>query len=161
MNLRSMNIKLVAAAAVTVLASGCASVVNDAMQPMHIDTLTADGKEIKGADCKIENDRGAWSTKSGETTNVRRSDKDLNIVCTDPQNPEAKARAVSRANGGMFGNILLGGGVGAIIDHNRGTAYTYPTWVKLRFGKTLVFDRTNQKGDEAIDGASETTTAAK
>ncbi len=25
--------------------------------------------------------------------------------------------AISRANGGMFGNILLGGGIGAIIDH--------------------------------------------
>ena len=45
----------------------------------------------------------------------------------------------------MFGNIILGGGIGAIVDHNRGTAYTYPTWVQLVFGKTLVFDRTAEK----------------
>ena len=45
----------------------------------------------------------------------------------------------------MFGNIVLGGGVGAIIDHNKGTAYTYPSWVKLVFGDTLVFDKSNEK----------------
>ena len=45
----------------------------------------------------------------------------------------------------MFGNIILGGGIGAIIDHNKGTAYTYPTWVQLIFGKSLVFDRSAEK----------------
>ena len=82
-------------------------------------SITIDGKEITGAECKVDNDRGAWSLKSGEVGNVRRSSKDLNIVCTDPQNPEAKARAISRANGGMFGNMSTGamraaGAVGAL-----------------------------------------------
>jgi hypothetical protein len=55
------------------------------------------------------------------------------------------ARAISRANSGMWGNVILGGGIGAIIDHNKGTAYTYPTWVQLIFGKTMVFDRSAEK----------------
>ena len=62
--------------------------------------------------------------KSGAIANVRRSSKDLEIVCIHPANPAAVARASSRVNSGMFGNILLGGGIGAMIDHNRGTAYT-------------------------------------
>jgi hypothetical protein len=33
-------------------------------------------------------------------------------------------RAISRANAGMAGNIIFGGGIGAIIDHNKGTAYS-------------------------------------
>jgi len=36
----------------------------------------------------------------------------------------------------MFGNILLGGGVGAIIDHNNGSAYEYPTVIEIIMGST-------------------------
>jgi uncharacterized protein YceK len=129
------------AAAITAAMSGCASVLNDTTQGMKVDTKTAAGETVTGADCKLTNDSGTIAMKSGDTASVRRSNQDLDISCVHPQNPDAVARAISRVNGGMFGNILLGGGIGAIIDHNRGTAYTYPTWVQLVFGQTLVFDR--------------------
>ena len=45
----------------------------------------------------------------------------------------------------MWGNIILGGGIGAVIDHNKGTAYSFPVWMQLAFGKTLVFDRSTEK----------------
>jgi hypothetical protein len=63
------------------------------------------------------------------------------------------ARAISRANAGLAGNILFGGGIGAIIDHNKGTAYTYPTWIRMVFGKTLVFDRSNEKEGQPLLGS--------
>jgi hypothetical protein len=125
--------------------TGCASVVNDSTHPMRVETKTESGQMIAGADCKLTNDYGTVSVKSGDTTQVRRSSKDLDITCKQADNPDASARAISRANGGMWGNIILGGGIGAIIDHNKGTAYTYPTWVQLVYGKTLVFDRTTEK----------------
>ncbi len=132
----------------TVLATtGCASVMNEVTQPIKVETMTSENKVIAGAKCELTNDRQSISMKSGDTVKVRRSGDDLKIACKHPDNPEttAKAKAISRANGGMYGNIILGGGIGAIIDHNKGTAYTYPTWVQLIFGKTLVFDRTAQK----------------
>jgi len=135
----------VAALALTVGTVGCASVVNDTSHPVKVDTKTADGQLVSGAECKLTNDYGSITLKSGDTSLVRRSSKDLDIVCRHPDNPDASARAISRANGGMFGNIILGGGIGAIIDHNKGTAYTYPTWMQLVFGKTLVFDRSAEK----------------
>jgi hypothetical protein len=52
----------------------------------------------------------------------------------------------------MWGNIILGGGIGAIVDHNKGTAYTYPTWVQLVFGKSLVFDRQMEKEGQPVLG---------
>ena len=52
----------------------------------------------------------------------------------------------------MAGNIILGGGIGAIIDHNKGTAYTYPTWMQLVFGQTLVFDRSDEKDGQPVQG---------
>jgi hypothetical protein len=125
--------------------TGCASVINDVTHPMKIETKTEAGQLVAGAECKLTNDYGVFQAKSGETVQVRRSSKDLDIVCKDPANPDAVAKAISRANGGMFGNILLGGGVGAIIDHNKGTAYSYPIWVQLVFGKSLVFDRSTEK----------------
>lgn len=125
--------------------TGCASVVNDTSHPIKVETLTPQGQTVAGAECKLSNDYGSSTMKSGDTAPVRRSSKDLDIVCKHPENPDATARGISRANGGMFGNIILGGGVGAIIDHNKGTAYTYPTWVQLVFGKALVFDRSNEK----------------
>ncbi len=125
--------------------SGCASIVNDVTHPVKVETKAENGDVVVGAECRLTNDYGVVNMKSGDTAQVRRSAKDLEIQCTHPKNPNAVATAISRANGGMFGNILLGGGIGAIIDHNKGTAYTYPTWMQLEFGKTIVFDRNGEK----------------
>ena len=137
--------KTYSALAVAIACTGCASVMNDSTHPIKVETRTEAGDAVAGADCKLTNDYGSSTMKSGDTGQVRRSSKDLDIVCSHAANPDAVARAISRANSGMFGNILIGGGIGAIIDHNKGTAYTYPTWVQLTFGKTLVFDRSVEK----------------
>lgn len=108
---------------------------------MKVETKSATGELVTGAECTLTNDYGSINVRSGETARVRRSNQDLDILCKDPKNPDAVARAISRVNGGMWGNIIIGGGIGAIIDHSKGTGYTYPTWVQLVFGKTLVFDR--------------------
>jgi hypothetical protein len=142
---RRYILKYLALAAAILMTTGCASVVNDSTHPVKVETKTEDGKLVNGADCKLTNDYGSFSTKSGETVQIRRSSKDLDIVCKTTEQNDATGRAISRANGGMFGNIILGGGIGAIIDHNKGTAYTYPTWVQLIFGKSLVFDRSAEK----------------
>ncbi len=140
------------AMAMAIACTGCASVVNDSTHPIKVETKTPAGDAVTDADCKLTNDSGVYTVKSGDTVQVRRSSKDLDITCKHPANPDAVARAISRANAGMWGNIILGGGIGAIIDHNKGTAYTYPTWVQLVFGKTLVFDRTAEKEGQPTPG---------
>jgi hypothetical protein len=154
----SAKILLIASA---LLCGGCASVVNDSTHPMKVETKTEAGTLVSGAECKLTNDYGTVTMKSGDSTQVRRSSKDLDIVCKHPSNPDASARAISRANGGMWGNVLLGGGIGAIIDHNKGTAYTYPTWVQLVFGKSLVFDRSAEKEGQATLGVEPTAAGTK
>lgn len=133
------------ALAVALSLTGCASVMNETTHPMRVETKAATGELVTGADCKLTNDYGTMSGKSGDTIQVRRSSKDLDITCVHPTNPNATARAISRANSGMWGNVIIGGGIGALIDHNKGTAYTYPTWVQLVFGKSVVFDRSAEK----------------
>jgi hypothetical protein len=138
--------------ALAIMCTGCATVMNESTHPMKVETKTVAGELVAGAECRMTNDYGVIAVKSGDTAQVRRSSKDLDISCNHPANPDAIARAISRANAGMFGNIIIGGGIGAIIDHSKGTAYTYPTWVQLVFGKTLVFDRSAEKGGQPTAG---------
>jgi len=154
-----MALKYAALAAAFAL-TGCASVVNETTHPMRLETKASTGELVTGAECKLTNDYGTVSGKSGDTLQVRRSSKDLDITCVHPSNPSATARAISRANAGMWGNIIIGGGIGAIIDHNKGTAYTYPTWVQLVFGKALVFDRSAEKEGQPTLGTESGSTAS-
>lgn len=149
------------AASAALLFSGCASVVNDTTHPVRVETKTEAGVLVPGADCTLTNDKASTTVKSGDIANVRRSNADLVITCKLSTNSEAAAKATSRVNGGMFGNILLGGGVGMVIDHNRGTAYTYPTWMQLVFGQTLSFDRKDEKEGQPVAPAGEPAAMAK
>jgi hypothetical protein len=90
---------------------------------------------------QIANGYGQQMVKTPATVNVRRSSKDLQITCVKAGDADGRGVAISRANAGMAGNIIFGGGIGAIIDHNKGTAYTYPQWIQVVMGKLLSFDR--------------------
>jgi hypothetical protein len=151
--MRSRTILHAATLTLAVLSTGCASIVNDSTHPMRVETKTAEGTMVNGAECRISNDYGTVTTRSGDTTPVRRSSKDIDITCRHASHPDAQGRAISRANAGLAGNIIFGGGIGAIIDHTKGTAYTYPTWVQLVFGRSLVFDRSAEKEGMPVLGA--------
>ncbi len=118
--------RMVLGAAAALALTGCASVMNDTTQPMKIETRNDKGDLVSGAECNVTNDYGTTAVKSGVTSQVRRSGKDLDIVCKDPQHPDAIGRGISRANAGLAGNIIFGGGIGAIIDHNKGTRLYLP-----------------------------------
>jgi hypothetical protein len=68
---------------------------------------------------------------------IQKSASDLTVVCTKKGHESGTTKVTSSVNGGMFGNIIFGGGVGAIIDHSKGTAYNYPETVPIEMGKTL------------------------
>ncbi|NJC38715.1 putative hemolysin [Xanthomonas arboricola] len=143
---------LVTAAMAMAALSGCATVMNDATQPIRVDTKTADGHLIAGADCALSNDKGRFTLKSGQTVQVRRSSRDLEVSCVLPGQRNAAGRSISRANIGIWGNILIGGAIGAIVDHSKGTGYTYPSWIQLVFGQTLSFDRHREDRGQPLQG---------
>ena len=41
----------------------------------------------------------------------------------------------------MRGNVILGGGVGATIDHSKGKGYGYSDQMTIIMGKTTLYDR--------------------
>lgn len=133
--------------------SGCASITSESTQLVRVDALDETGEIVPDATCDLTNDKGVFSTETGKHTTIKKSGKNLNISCSAPQREDkAEGTAISRAGAGMFGNIIFGGAIGAVIDHNRGTAYNYPEWMQVVFGQTLVFDRTNHKSGVPMEG---------
>lgn len=127
--------------------SGCASIMKDDYQRLQVETYSKNDTLVGNAKCRAKNDRGEWVMFTIGTLTVRRSDQNLLISCEKDGVATGYATLISRANEGMYGNVLAGGYVGAIVDHNNGNAYSYPDWIRVIMGDNLVFDRKrNQRG---------------
>ena len=155
-----MNVRLYSIVVVCVAMTGCASIMNETTAPIRFETVSTTGAEIKDADCRLENDYGQQNIKTPFTANVRRSSKDLHVVCVKAGETDGRGVAISRANAGLAGNLIFGGGIGAIIDHTKGTAYTYPQWVRVVMGKLLTFDRNADKEGQPNAGLEMPASAA-
>lgn len=125
--------------AASVLATGCSSLTQSDSQSLSL-TATYQGKPVE-SDCKLTNDRGSWDAKSPANVMVRKSNEDLNVVCKKEGLPDGLLKAISRAAGSMFGNIILGGGIGAMIDHSNGRGYDYPIQLPVKMGESVVADK--------------------
>jgi len=122
-------------------ASGCATITSSDMQSVALTAVDQQNKPVEGAACKLHNDKGNWEAKTPSLVSVRRSSEDLSVECSKEGQPNGILKAISRAAGGMFGNIIFGGGIGAIIDHSRGTGYNYPDALPVEMGKSRIVDR--------------------
>jgi len=96
-------------ASVLSILTGCASVTHGTTQTVKIETLTASGRTVDGAECRLPNDKGEALALSGQSVPVRRLDGNLSIEYTQAGQAPAGGQAVSRVNGGMVGNIVIGG----------------------------------------------------
>ena len=128
-NLMPMAIILLAA-----LTSGCASITGTTNQSISVQTRDQGGKEIPGAACELANSKGKWFITSPGSVTVTRSNDDMQVLCTKLGFEPGRASAVSATKGSIFGNILLGGGIGAIVDHNTGAAYEYHAFIQVLMG---------------------------
>lgn len=131
--------------------SGCATITSSEMQDVAVSAYGETGHRVDKVKCVARNDRGSWQAEAPGILSVQRSAEDLMVECKKEGQPPGFVRAISRAAAGMFGNIVFGGAVGAIIDHSKGTGYDYPSAVHVRMGSTVVVDRRDQHGtDEPI-----------
>lgn len=138
---------------ITLVIAGCATVSGSGTtQPISVQTFASDGREVDGVRCDMTNDEGTWFALSPGSTTVRKSNKDLQVICRKAGMDVGTATVVSRTKGNMWGNIILGGGIGAIVDHNNGSAYEYPGLIKVFMG------RSNQRIEEGYASATEPST---
>lgn len=139
--MRLNNLTAIAAALCCALASGCASITGSEMQTVQVSTLTQSGEEVDKADCALSNAKGTWHVTTPSLATVHRGSEDMQVQCNKKNLAQGSARLISRANGGMYGNIIFGGVVGAVIDNAKGNGYSYPDNVRVVMGESIVLDR--------------------
>lgn len=138
---------------------GCATITSNEMQTVTVTTKAADGS-AENVDCSLQNDKGNWQVQAPGSVAVHRSADDLMVECKKEGLPDGFLRAISRAAGGMFGNIVFGGGIGAIIDHTKGTGYSYPNDLPVKMGESTTVDKRLEKQAEPVSPQAEAGTEA-
>lgn len=143
------SIKFAIAGTVILLSSGCASVSLESTQGLAVTTVDAQGKSVAGATCTFTNDKGQVKLeKTPGEARVRRSPVDMDVICIKAGEADGTARLISRA-GRMWGNFILGGGIGALVDHGTGKGYNYPYIFEVVMGNFNEYDRHNQENEKA------------
>jgi hypothetical protein len=131
------KVSLLTSASVLTFLSGCASVTGTTGQSISVETRQKNGAVLSGATCELTNSKGKWFLNTPGTAAIRRSNDDMIVICNKDGHAPGTAAVVSDTKGMMFGNILLGGGIGAIVDHNTGAAYEYPTLIQIMMGSNI------------------------
>jgi uncharacterized protein YceK len=131
------KISLLASVSVLTFLSGCASVTGTTGQSVSVETRQKNGAVLSGASCELTNSKGKWFLNTPGTAAIRRSNDDMIVICNKDGHAPGTAAVVSETKGMMFGNIILGGGIGAIVDHNTGAAYEYPTLIQIMMGSNI------------------------
>lgn len=139
-----------------VITSGCASITGTTIQSISVSTRSQDLKEVSGSACELTNSKGKWFVTSPGSVTVTRSNDDMQVLCNKQGLEPGRASVVSATKGAMFGNILFGGGIGAIIDHSSGAAYEYPAFIQVVMGTFAKIEAINTPGEQPQNERSNT-----
>ena len=137
-----MNAKKLWILALIVSTSGCAAVTGSTDQTLSVQAFAKD-EQIQGVMCELENDKGKWFVTTPGTVQIDRSNEDLIVICRKEGHETGTANVVSSAGASVAGNVGLAllvpivGIVGALIDHNSGATYKYPTNIQIRMGQAV------------------------
>jgi hypothetical protein len=121
---------------VVTLAAGCASITGSKHQPVSVQAHH-NGNQIQDASCTLTNDKGSWFIKTPGSTTIQKSGQDLVVTCNKDGVPAGSTTVASSANGGVWGNILLGGFIGYAIDASTGAGFDYPTSMSVQMGQVI------------------------
>ena len=144
--------KVVAAALLLVLVTGCASITGNKLQPITVQTISG-AKEIAGAGCTLINDAGKWFVTSPGSTTIQKSTGDLAVDCSK-DGATGHESVVSKSNGAVWGNILLGGGIGYVVDRNTGAGFDYPSTITVTLIGELISPVGESVGLKPVAGTS-------
>ena len=106
---------------------GCATVMEGTDQSISINTSPG------GAACSLERKGvvlGSVAPTPG-SMKVSKSKDDITVRCTKAGFEDIMSSITPKFGGTTFGNIIIGGGVGAIVDAASGANYEYPGNISL------------------------------
>ena len=101
--------------------TGCSSIVNESHLPINLSF-----SDNSAGNCDLRNKRESYEVQIPSSVLVRRSDDPIVYNCTTNDGREANGSIISKIGQTMAGNIIFGGGIGAIIDANNDMHREYP-----------------------------------
>jgi hypothetical protein len=113
------------------LVGACSTITSGTTQPLTVETPYA-----ANASCTLTDSRnGTWRiSQTPDTREVRKGDGPMTITCKKTGFITEKVVVQERFAGATLGNILIGGGIGLIVDAASGAAQDYPdvvtVWMK-------------------------------
>jgi hypothetical protein len=112
--------------ATTALAS-CATIMEGTGQSVAIATTPP------AALCSVNREGQTLGQVAATPGSVRidKSKNDLTVTCSKPGYQTASITQTPKFLGTTFGNILLGGAIGAVVDASTGANYEYPGQINL------------------------------
>lgn len=114
--------------------TGCASIVGEKLQPVSVQT-TQNNQALVGAGCTLKNDEGEWFVTTPGSVTIQKSTDDLIVNCSKDGYIAGNETVVSKSNTAVWGNILIGGGIGYIVDRNTGAGFNYPNNITVMLRK--------------------------
>lgn len=115
-----------------VLQSGCATIVKGDRQEIQITT------DPPGAQCEVKRngDTLAYVDATPASVSVTRNAAGIDVRCKKAGHQSSEEHLTSQFNNVTFGNILLGGLIGVVVDAGSGANYDYATNVYLKLAPT-------------------------
>lgn len=110
---------------------GCSTIVSGTQQSVFIETPHANGAECKLTDSKS----GSWYLNDTPASiTVAKGNGPMNVTCNKKGYKTTTISVDEEVAGATFGNIILGGGIGILVDAASGAAQKYPdkivVWIK-------------------------------
>jgi hypothetical protein len=104
--------------------SSCATITTGTTQTITVTTE----KDVHDAHCELTDKKGGqWHVPSTPgTASVRKGDGPMSVVCKKEGYKPAVLSVDETIVGATFGNIILGGGIGILVDAASGAAQQYP-----------------------------------
>lgn len=111
------------------LLPGCATITTGTDQAIRIVTE----KDVVGASCTLADSKGnrSFIPRTPGTTYITRGDAPLTIRCSKPGYKPTTLIVEEGIAGATMGNVILGGGIGFILDAASGAGQRYPDKVVI------------------------------
>ncbi len=106
----------------------CSTITTGTSQPFTVKTA-----EVQGASCTLTDSKGAsWKVSSTpDTREITKGDGPLKVTCSKSGYKTTSVIVEEGFAGATLGNVILGGGIGLIVDAASGAAQEYPDDVTI------------------------------
>lgn len=111
------------------LSTGCATIATGTDQNITVVTE----KNVTGATCELTDSKSAkwYVPNTPGSANVHKGDGPMSVICIKTGYRDANLMVEETIAGATLGNVLIGGGVGILVDAMSGAAQRYPDQITV------------------------------